>query len=220
MTVDTHNVADSTTTPAEPASPSAGQFSTDAETALRAAIHAGYLDVQRAKLDRVEAAAQFVTTASGAIGTVYTALLAVSFSVASTPPTPLPARGLAPAVFLALAFFFSVVNVAFVRRAGQRMRILPMATTWEEQQARLVTFMIWIDRGALRRAWALRLAVVCLGGAVALMPIPFLALSRGATVAFIVTVAAIVALYFAYEVWGMLVQRFNAPSTPGAPNRD
>ena len=42
---------------------------------------------------------------------------------------------------------------------------------------RLREFMLWVDRGALRRAWALRIATVCLGAAVALLPLPFLALS-------------------------------------------
>lgn len=144
------------------------------------AIHAAYIEVDKGKLDRTTAAATFITTAAGAIGTIYTGLLALVFSVSADPARPLPARGLAPAVFLALAFFFSVVRIGFVRRSGRVFQLIPPAATWQEQQLRLLEFMYWVDRGALKRAWALRVAVVCLGAAVALLPLPFLALSTKA----------------------------------------
>ena len=147
------------------------------EADFQKAIHAAYIEVDKGKLDRTTAAAAFVTTAAGAIGTLYTGLLALVFSVSAKPVRPLPARGLAPAVFLALAFFFSVVRIGFVRRSGRVFQMIPPAATWQEQQMRLREFMLWVDRGALRRAWALRIATVCLGAAVALLPLPFLALS-------------------------------------------
>jgi hypothetical protein len=201
----------------EPAQPGAPRSGLDSDTDLRAALHAAYIETSKTKLNRTSAAATFVTTAAGAVGTIYTGLLALVYSVASTPPRPLPARGLAPAIFLALAFFFSVVNVGFIRRSGARSHVLPPATTWEEQELRLVNFMLWIDRGALRRAWAMRIAVVCLGAAVALMPIPFVGLSRTATALAIGTTAAFAFVYTAYEAIIALVhgQSSNQPRGNG-----
>jgi len=170
-----------------------------AETDLRAAIQAAYIEVQKAKIDRTFRSADAVTRAAGAIATIYTGLLALVYSVGSTPPRPLPARGVAPAVFLALAFFFSVVNVGFIRRSGRRVDILESAETWKQQQVRLVRLLQWVDRGALQRAWALRAGIVCLGAGVALLPIPFLALSLNETRAIIGAVAGIVAAWLAYE---------------------
>jgi hypothetical protein len=120
----------------------------------------------------------------------------------------LPARGIAPGVFLALAFFFGVVNVGFVRASTKKVHILRSADTWDQQQLRLVEFMQWIGRGGqIKRAWALRVAVVCLGAAVVLLPLPFVALSRTAALAMIVLVGGAVGAYVAYELVSIWRQR-------------
>src|SRR4051812_21319004 len=98
-----------------PARERVGEWPDTAEIDLRASIHAAYIEVQKAKIDRTLGAADAVTRAAGAIATIYTGLLALDYSVGRDPPRPLPARGIAPAMFLALAFFFSVVNVGFIR---------------------------------------------------------------------------------------------------------
>jgi hypothetical protein len=170
------------------------------ESDFQKAIHAAYIEVHKGKIDRTAAAATFVTTAAGAIGTLYTGLLALAFSVEATPAKPLPARGLVPAIFLALAFFFSVLRIGFVKRSGTHTHILGPAETWEGQELRLLQFMYWVDRGALARAWSLRISVVCLGAAVALLPLPFLSLSTWAAAVFIGVVTAVVALYIAFEL--------------------
>jgi hypothetical protein len=170
------------------------------EAELRAAIHAAYIEVQKTKIDRTFRSADFLTRAAGTIATVYTGLLALVYSVGTKSPHPLPARGIAPAVFLALAFFFSVVNVGFVWRSGKRVDILAEAKTWKEQQVRLVRYMQWIDRGALQRAWALRTAVVCLGAGVALLPLPFLSVSTKQTRACVVVAGAAVVLWLLLEI--------------------
>jgi hypothetical protein len=185
---------------AEPQSREADGSGPDtAETDLRAAIQAAYIEVQKAKIDRTFRAADAVTRAAGAIATIYTGLLALVYSVGSNPPRPLPARGIAPAVFLALAFFFSVVNVGFIRRTGRKVDVLEAAETWKQQQIRLNRFLQWVDRGALQRAWALRAGVVCLGAGVALLPLPFLALSLNETRAIIGAVAGITLAWLTYE---------------------
>lgn len=155
----------------------------------------------------MQRAADFVTAAAAGVGTIYTGLLALVYSVGSDPARPLPARGIAPAVFLALAFFFGVVNVGFHRASTERVHILPAADTWDAQQRRLVEFIRWTGRaGQIRRAWALRVAVVCLGAAVALLPLPFVSLSRTAALTTIAVVAGAAAAYFAYEAVGLRVE--------------
>jgi hypothetical protein len=186
-----------------------------AETDLRAAIQAAYIEVQKAKIDRTYRAADAVTRAAGAIATIYTGLLALVYSVGSTPPRPLPARGIAPAMFLALAFFFSVVHVVFKRRTGKKVDILEAGETWKQQQVRLNRFLQWVDRGALQRAWALRAGIVCLGAGVALLPLPFLALSLNQTRAIIGVVAGLVLAWLIYEAIGALRAR---PREPAAGN--
>lgn len=163
-------------------------------------MHTAYIEVGRGKLDRTFRAADFVTRAAGTIATVYTGLLALVYSVGSNPPRPLPARGIAPAAFLALAFFFSVVNVAFVRSSRKRVHILPLAETPLEQERRLVRFLQWIDRGANRRAWALRVAVICLGAGVALLPLPFVSLALWQTRAAIGAALAVLLLWLLWEL--------------------
>jgi hypothetical protein len=172
----------------------------DDEQALRAAIQAAYIDVAKGKLDRASSSADFVKTAAGAIGTLYTGLLALVYSVASTPARPLPARALAPAIFLALAFLFSVVNIAFVRSRGEAFHLLPIAETWEQQEQRLAKFIQWMEVGARRRGWAIRCAVVFLGAAIALLPLPFISISTTASRVTIGVVAVLAAAYFVYEV--------------------
>ena len=143
-----------------------------AETDLRAAIQAAYIEVQKAKIDRTFRAADAVTKAAGAIATIYTGLLALVYSVGSTPPRPLPARGIAPAIFLALAFFFSVVNVGFIRRTGRKVDILEAGETWKQQQVRLVRFLQWVDRGALRARLGASFRGHLLGGRSSASPAP------------------------------------------------
>jgi hypothetical protein len=220
------------------------------EAEFQNVIHAAYIEVQKAKLDRTNAAATFVTTAAGTIGTIYAGLLALAFSVESTPARPLPPRALAPAIFLALAFVFSVVRTGFVRRTGRYLAsqhpaqlpangrppvgdessppLINPASTWEEQELRLVAFMNWIDRGALKQAWALRVAVICLGAAVFLLPLPFVDLSSRAATLMILAVAMVVLAFLIYEFIAAVLKVIAAVkartraglSTPSSPAPD
>jgi hypothetical protein len=178
----------------------------DQESALRSSIQAAYIEVQKTKIDRTFRAADFVTKSAGTIATVYTGLLALVYSVAANPPRPLPARGVAPAIFLALAFFFSVVNVGFLRRAGQRVDILADADSWEKQQARLINYLQWIDRGALKRAWALRIGIVCLGAGVALLPLPFVGISLTQTR---VAIGVAIGVLLVWMIWEVVASLWN-----------
>jgi hypothetical protein len=188
------------------------------EPELRAAIHAAYIEVQKGKIERSYRAADFVTRAAGTIATIYTGLLALVYSVSTNPPRPLPARGIAPAIFLALAFFFSVVNVGFIRRSGKRVDILVEAESWKDQQIRLNRFLQWIDRGAMQRAWALRAGVVCLGAGVALLPLPFISLSVNETRTAIGVVVLLTIAWLLYEAAFATIGR-REPSVGPEPTR-
>ena len=185
------------------------------EDALRGAIHAAYIEVGKGKLERSFRRADFITGICGAVGTTYTGLLALVYSVSSKSAHPLPPRGIAPAIYLAAALFFSAVNIGFIRASGKGgLHPLREATTWEEQEERLGDFLRWIDRGAMSRSWALRCAVVSLGAGVALLPLPFLDLNGSETSIAIATVTS-VALMWLIADW--LLARARATKATANP---
>jgi hypothetical protein len=187
-----------------------------AEDALRAAVQAAYLGVAQGQIDRSLKRAEFVTTAAGAIGTTYAGLLALAFSISAQQPHPFPARGLAPAVFLAVSFVMSVIYVAFLHRSTADLLLLPSGTDAGLQESRLTTFLKWVNLGLLRRTWALRTAVISLGAGVALLPLPFIKISSTWAGVVIGIAAAAVVLWIALELGYWLATR-NAAEPSGVP---
>lgn len=151
------------------------------EDKFREAVHNAYLDVAKSTLERSLQRANFVTAAAGTIGTSYAALLALVYSVSSTNPNPLPARGIVPAVFLGLSFLLSAIYVGFIRSGTTKGHFIPSGVGGQIEERRMVFFLYWAIGGAMRRAWALRAAVVSLGVGVALIPLPFLQVPRQAS---------------------------------------
>ena len=169
---------------------------------LLVAIHAAYIEVTKAGIDRSLTRATYLTTAAGSIVTLYTGLLALVYSVAVKPPLPLPARGLVPALFIASAFVFSAAYVAFLRRHTWRGRPLPAGLGGDIDEQRLVTYIAWVSASVQQRAWAIRIAVISLGIGVAWLPLPFLRLSDKQTLAASCAGAAILA---AWIIFGELI---------------
>jgi hypothetical protein len=186
-----------------------------AEDALRASVQSAYLDVAKGTIDRSLKRAEFVTAAAGAIGTSYAALLALAFSVSADTPHPLPARGLAPAVFLAVSFLMSVIYVAFLRGATVDLTLIPSGGS-DVQERRLTTFLKWVNLGLLRRTWALRTAVISLGAGVALLPLPFLDISSGWARVCIALAAGAVMVWIGIEIVYWFATRNERPSA-GVP---
>jgi hypothetical protein len=145
-----------------------------AEDGLRAAIQSAYLDVAKGAVDRALKRAEFLSAAAIAIGTTYTGLLALVYSVGDNQPNPLPASGIGPALFLGVAFVLSTFYVAYVQAGFSNGSPLPAALSVELQEERLLFFMRWVRNSSFRRAWALRTAVASLGIGVVLIPLPFL----------------------------------------------
>jgi hypothetical protein len=142
------------------------------EDELNKAFHQGLMEVSKGALARSAAAAELVQKGSAAIVTLYTAVLALAFSVSDR---PLPLRGLLPAVFLGLAVAFATGYVAYVSRIPNTPGPSPSPLPEEYQLNRTNAFISWVATTALTRAMWLRRAVVSLAIGVLLLPIPFIA---------------------------------------------
>lgn len=171
-----------------------------AEDALRFAVQQAYLDVGKGVLDRSLARANFVTAAGGTIGTLYTGLLALVFASQEGHAASLPPSGLVPAVFLGLASALSATYVGFLKSGEVGISVLPKGSAPALQEERLISFLGWVAAGAIQRAWALRIAVICLGLGVALIPLPFLNLALGQTKTVRSAAFGLLGASLAYEV--------------------
>jgi hypothetical protein len=150
----------------------------DAEYALRKTVHDTRLEVAKAAIERGRAGAEFVRNAAAAIVTLYTGILGVAFAT-SAGAERLPARGVAPAVFLGLAVALSTAYVAFLTRAPSIQAPAPHSSLSVSQERRLNAFSDWASRITLSGAYFLHSAVVSLGWGVLLLPAPFLRVNNG-----------------------------------------
>jgi len=170
------------------------------------AVFQAYLDAAKAQIDRSITRGQAVFTAAGAIGTIYTGILGLAFSVSQAGHF-LPARGLIPAVFLGLAIACTSVYLAYIKvPPGTPSGVPPLRTFLysrqpsgqEEPEAtqpsgqdklqrvsflpsqRLLdernAFIQWIEQEVIVRLPWLRAAVVSLALGVLFLPIAFVGL--------------------------------------------
>jgi hypothetical protein len=153
------------------------QAEVQAELDLNAEYYKSIFEVGKGTLERSRAGAASVQTAASAIVTLYTGLLAVSFSVASR---PLPPRGAVPAIMLGLAIVFATFYLAYLGRSGRHWVEANTASSLPRtaEQARAVAFLLWMRESALRRAFFLRAAVIALGFGVMLLPAAFISLGE------------------------------------------
>ena len=158
------------------------------DSALLEAVHNGYVTVTQGSLDRAVQRATYVTTAAGAVATLYTAILAVRFSASHLPP----ARSIIPALFIGGAVAFSTWYMAFLRGYTREQHLLPSGSGGNIAETRLRDFMEWTFSGILARAWSLRLSVISLALGLALLPIGFVQLSTAVT--WLIGLAALVLL--------------------------
>jgi hypothetical protein len=148
----------------------------DAEAALNKSVHDGRLEVAQAAIARGQSGAEFVRNAAAAIGTLYTGVLGVTFATAKD-ATPLPARGLAPAVFLGLALVCASAYAALLTRSPQISAPAPHSQLSVFQERRLNAFIEWVSKIALARVYFLHAGVLSLGFGVLLLPAPFIAVA-------------------------------------------
>ena len=134
------------------------------------AFYTSAYEVAKAAVERARSGAQFVQTAAAAVVTLYTGALAVAFSATSS---PLPLRGLIPAVYLGLAVALAAFYLAFPSTTVERVSIPPAAGSTEEPAAWFTSFTGWTQGIILRRRTALRTALFALLLGVIFLPTPF-----------------------------------------------
>jgi hypothetical protein len=149
---------------------------------LHQAVFQAYIDVAKGQIDRSVTRTQFIATAAGAIGTVYTAVIGLSFGLGQ-PNHILPARGIAPAIFLGLAFALAAVYLAYITKRSQTLiqfgaastervvSLLPAQRLIEERN----DFIQWVADTVVTRLDWLHAAVISLAIGILFLPTPFVA---------------------------------------------
>lgn len=189
-----------------------------ADDALRKDIQAAYIAVMQGSLDRSVKRAEFLNTAAAAIATAYSAILGLVYSAKEHRLSP---WALPPVIFLALAFVFGLIYVSFISRKTEDRILIPSGIGGELAENRLEDFLEWVSHGVLRRAWALRAAVISVAVGVALLPLPFVDLDNSYKTA-AVSLGAISLLVAAaiipFALWGYRKLRsIPEPSGVAAP---
>jgi hypothetical protein len=146
------------------------QAEVDAELAQNSEYYSAMFDVAKQSIDRARAGAETVQKAATAIVGLYTAVLAVSFSVTDH---PLPLRGVIPAFFLGLAVVLATAYLAYLSNPRDVKTPKPTSSLRQVQLERLKTFVLWTRSSAQNRAYALRASVVSLAVALMFLPAPF-----------------------------------------------
>jgi hypothetical protein len=169
-----------------------------ADMAMLSAVHGGYLAVAQSSLDRAVQRATYVATAAGAIGTIYTAILAARYTAGHP---ALPARSIIPALFIGAAVAFSTWYMAFLRGKTRNQQLLLSGTGGSVAETRLLDFMEWTFAGVLARAWSLRVSVISLALGLALLPLGLVQLSSAVTWIIGVVALAILVAWLVGELY-------------------
>jgi hypothetical protein len=139
---------------------------TNADLALEKAYFDAVLAATSTSTARIRASGETVEKAAAGIVTLYTAILAIAFSVTEN---PLPFRAMFPAVLLGLALVLSVAFVAYIPKGYAPSR--PEGALSAADLAN--DFVDWSERTALKRAYWLRASVLALGLSLFFLPAPF-----------------------------------------------
>jgi hypothetical protein len=143
-----------------------------ADYELAKVVHDARVEVAKSSIERARTAAEFVRNAAAGIVTIYTGVLGVAFATGDG-SRALPARGIVPAVFLALSLVLATAYVAFFTRGPNTKVPLLSSSLPLRQEQRIRTFSAWVFEGIWRRATLLRAAVISLGAGAATLPAPF-----------------------------------------------
>lgn len=147
------------------------------EQELTVLFHTAIAEVAKGAIDRARDSAKFVQTAATAIFALYSALLALAFSVTDN---PLPLRGAWAGVFLGLSVALASAYLAFLGKADKLPLKLPGGSRVQQQYARTAYIIQWVNQGAHNRRYAIRSSVISLLFGVAFIAAPFV--SSGPTV--------------------------------------
>ncbi|MDP9069261.1 MAG: hypothetical protein M3N53_13075 [Actinomycetota bacterium] len=145
----------------------------DADLVVETEYYKAVLSVAQGAIDRARASAEFVEKAAGVIVTIYTAVIAASYSATER---PLPPKAMLPAVLLGLSIALAVVYLAYLPGPDDGDEDVKAAEGKSRSQRFTNTFVQWASAiVGERRRW-LRAAVISLGLAVILLPAPFVRL--------------------------------------------
>ncbi len=157
--------------PAGPPGPAAAGPTLDRNTQEK--LFETLLDATTKSVERARASGQYVQGAAAAVGTLYTAVLALVFTAKDN---PLPFRGLLPTFFLGLAVVLAAFYVAFLTQP--RGTAGPRFGSFTADEARMIIradfFVRWSNRMVAERQEFIRGAVMSLAIGVVLLPVGFI----------------------------------------------
>jgi hypothetical protein len=135
--------------------------------------------VASGSIERARAGAELVQKASAAIAALYTAVLALVFSVTDN---PLPLRGVLAPFFLGLAVVLSTAYIAYLGPTrGFTPGPVPILGLEPKSFERLNTFIRVASKVATRRSYALRASVVSLGVGLIYIAAPFISFTHASS---------------------------------------
>lgn len=141
---------------------------------LREDVYKSYLDVASKQFDRALTRGQIVSTAAGAIATIYGAVLGLRFVVGSTTIRPLPTRGLIPTVFLGLAIVLSIAYLSYLTPPRNLTTRPKTGSLLQDAKSDRDDFIDWSSMAIGARRYVLHMSIVSLGLGVVFLPIAFL----------------------------------------------
>jgi len=181
------------------------------------AIQSAYLQAAKDSLPTVQARAQFVLTAAGAIATLYTGLLGLVYKVGETANKPLPERGIWAGIFLG----FSIVMATFyfvyvIMPPPPKGPVSNVSQLRPDLIERVHRFMTWSANKALARRYFLQCAALSLGAGVGFLPAAFTQLddmiARNIAIGSAVVILVIPAIVWLVEM--LIRQRHNDNLSP------
>jgi hypothetical protein len=187
------------------------------ENALDKSVHDAYIEAAKGDLERRAARADFVQKSAAAIGTTYTAVLALSFAVAKD--TALPIRGIVPTIFLGLAIVLATAYVAFITRPTKTSEYTPTENVIVNQALRRNAFVEWVTHPSWQRSYLLNTSVISLGTGIIFLPSPYLSLTPRQDFVF----WSVVVVGVAFIVFGILwagTNRIEQRRLPPSPQPD
>ena len=140
------------------------------------AVQAAYLGVARDAIANSQSRAQFVVSAAGAIGTLYTGLLGLVFGI-SSPGHVFPERGIWAGVFIGLSIVMATFYLAYLIEKPAGALTKPSAALRVDAIQRVHDFVAWSHDIVMTRHFFLQCSVISLGVGVAALPLAFTTIS-------------------------------------------
>ncbi len=156
------------------------------------AILGAYLEVAKGQLDRSTARAEFVEKAAGTIATLYTGILAFTYSADLTKGKAFPSVGIAPTIFLGLAIVFAMFYLAYLTRPDPFKTTVSSGLLPQQLINERNDFISWAANSVFQRAPWLQTAVLSLGFGVIFLPVVYLTPSVSETALWSIVVICVV----------------------------